>query len=42
MGKKYFFKLYDDTTIDFTLISKDVFEELVKIEDMKIMDEITG
>jgi hypothetical protein len=24
------------------LISKDVFEELVKIEDMKIMDEITG
>ena len=33
MEKKYFFKLYDDTIIDFKLISKDVFKELIKREN---------
>lgn len=33
MEKKYIFKLYDDTIIDFKLISKDVFEELLRREN---------
>lgn len=33
MEKKYILKLYDDTIIDFKLISKDVFEELLRREN---------
>lgn len=33
MEKKYILKLYDDTIIDFKLISKDIFEELLRREN---------